>query len=174
MRWPAPVGSWWRPCAATSSPSIPIGSEGWGRPQIAILPVLQIPLAVPIFILYFFTSFIPFVGAWIAGAFAVLIAFGSGGVPAAVIIAVTILVSNGGIQSAVGSWALGTSLKMHPISVLLATIVGGTVAGIIGMVLGAPLLAAVIRSVEVLTHHRVAGGLDPDKRANLLAPTSSA
>ena len=135
------------------------------------LLVLRIPLAVPIFILYFFTSFIPFVGAWIAGAFAVLIAFGSGGASAALIIAITILVSNGGIQSAVSSWALGTSLKMHPIAVLLATIIGGTVAGIIGMVLGAPLLAAVIRSVAVFARHRAADGLDADERARLLAPT---
>lgn len=135
------------------------------------LLVLRIPLAVPIFILYFFTSFIPFVGAWIAGAFAVLIAFGSGGASAALIIAITILVSNGGIQSAVSSWALGTSLKMHPIAVLLATIIGGTVAGIIGMVLGAPLLAAVIRSVAVFARHRAADGLDAAERARLLAPT---
>ncbi len=135
------------------------------------LLVLRIPLAVPIFILYFFTSFIPFVGAWIAGAFAVLIAFGSGGASAALIIAITILVSNGGIQSAVSSWALGTSLKMHPIAVLLATIVGGTVAGIIGMILGAPLLAAVIRSVAVFAQHRAADGLDAAEQARLLAPT---
>ncbi|NHB84844.1 hypothetical protein G7085_10185 [Tessaracoccus sp. HDW20] len=43
------------------------------------LLVLRVPLATSIFILYLALSFIPFLGAWITGGFAVLIAFGSGG-----------------------------------------------------------------------------------------------
>lgn len=117
------------------------------------LLLLKVPLAVPIFILYFFTSFIPFVGAWVAGAFAVLIAFGSGGVSAAIIMSVAILVSNGMIQSAVSSWALGSSLNIHPVAVLLATVIGGTIAGILGMVLGAPLLAATARALGIIRRH---------------------
>ncbi|MGB6244264.1 AI-2E family transporter [Gordonia aichiensis] len=116
---------------------------------IFVIPllILGVPLVIPIFVLYFFLSFVPFVGAWITGAFAVLIAFGSGGTAAAVIVAITFTVSNGTIQSAVSSWALGSSLKIHPVVVLLATMIGGTVAGLIGMVLGAPVTAAVIKSV---------------------------
>lgn len=118
------------------------------------LILLGVPLALPIFVLYFFTSFIPFIGAWLTGAFAVLIAFGSGGAPAALIVALSLLVSNGTIQNAVSSWALGSALKIHPVVVLLATIIGGTVAGLIGMVLGAPLVAAVVRSLRAVREHR--------------------
>lgn len=114
------------------------------------LLLLRIPLVVPILILYFFLSFIPFAGAWITGVFAVLIAFGSGGPVAALIVAASLLVSNGTIQSAVSSWALGSTLRMHPVMVLLATLIGGVYAGILGMVLGAPLLAAVRTSVAAL------------------------
>ncbi len=114
------------------------------------LLLLRVPLAVPIFILYFVLSFIPFLGAWITGAFAVLIAFGSGGASAAAIIGVTFLISNGTIQSAVSSWALGSALRIHPVVVLLATMIGGTIAGLIGMILAAPLLAATIKSVGIL------------------------
>ena len=121
------------------------------------LILLGVPLAVPIFVLYFVTSFIPFVGAWLTGAFAVLIAFGSGGAPAALIVALSLLVSNGTIQNAVSSWALGSALKIHPVVVLLATIIGGTVAGLIGMVLGAPLVAATVRSLRVLREHAASG-----------------
>ena len=106
------------------------------------LLLLRIPLLLPILILYFVLSFIPYIGAWITGAFAVLIAFGAGGPIPALIAAVSLLISNGTIQNVVSSWALGSSLKMHPVSVLLATIVGGTVAGMLGMVLGPPVLAA--------------------------------
>ena len=115
---------------------------------------MRIPLAVPIFILYFFLSFIPFIGAWLTGAFAVLIAFSTGGASAALIVSLSLLVSNGTIQSAVSSWALGSSLKIHPVAVLLATLVGGIIAGILGMILGAPLVAAAKRSVEALREIR--------------------
>ena len=52
------------------------------------LLILGVPLAIPIFVLYFFPSFIPFVGAWITGAFVVLIALGSGGPWAAAIMGI--------------------------------------------------------------------------------------
>ena len=131
---------------------------------IFIIPLLllQVPLVLPIFILYFFLSFVPFLGAWITGAFAVLIAFGAGGPSAALIIAITFTISNGTIQSAVSSWALGSALNLHPVAVLLATLIGGAAAGLIGMVLGAPLLAAVVKSVAVAREHRNRSVVPPD------------
>ncbi|QCV87222.1 AI-2E family transporter [Acidipropionibacterium jensenii] len=119
---------------------------------IFLLPLLflKVPLILPISILYFFLSFIPYVGAWITGAFAILIAFGSAGPTGALIVGISLLVSNGTIQSAVGSWALGSSLSLHPVVVLLATIVGGTIAGMLGMVLGPPVAAAVVKSVAAV------------------------
>lgn len=130
------------------------------------LVLLGVPLAIPIFILYFVLSFVPFLGAWIAGGFVILIAFGSGGTTAALIMAITFLISNGTIQSAVSSWALGSSLRLHPISVLLATIIGGTVAGLLGMVLGAPVLSAVLKSVEAVSRRRrEAAAVEPEPDA---------
>lgn len=118
------------------------------------LVLLGIPLVLPIFVLYFFLSFVPFVGAWITGAFAVLIAFGAGGPTAGLIIGLTFVVSNGTIQSAVSSWALGSSLSLHPVTVLLATMIGGTVAGLLGMVIGAPVLAACSKSIAAVRRIR--------------------
>jgi len=121
------------------------------------LLLLEVPLAGSIFILYFVLSFIPFLGAWITGAFAVLIAFGAGGASTAAIIGITFLISNGTIQSAVSSWALGSALRIHPVVVLLATLIGGTVAGLIGMVLAAPLVAATIKSIAVVRERKSGG-----------------
>lgn len=114
------------------------------------LLLLGIPLIVPILILYFFLSFIPFLGAWITGVFAIVVAFGSEGPTAALIVGIALLISNGTIQSVVSSWALGSSLRMHPMTVLIATLIGGVVAGIIGLVLAAPLVAATRNSVQAL------------------------
>lgn len=126
------------------------------------LLLLNVPLVGPIFILYFFLSFIPYVGAWLTGAFAILIAFGSGGATVALIVAVSLVISNGTIQSAVSSWALGSSLKMHPVAVLLATIIGGTIAGLIGMVLGPPLLSAVTRSLTAVRERKALVAAEED------------
>lgn len=114
------------------------------------LLLLRVPLLVPMLILYFTLSFVPYVGAWITGAFAVLIAFGSGGAIPALIVGASLMVSNGTIQSVVSSWALGNSLKLHPVSVLLSTLIGGAIAGILGMVLGPPLVSLARRSLAVL------------------------
>ncbi|SNU00384.1 Predicted PurR-regulated permease PerM [Ruaniaceae bacterium KH17] len=119
---------------------------------IFILPLilLRVPLVIPIAIVYFFLSFIPYLGAWITAVFAVLIAFGATGPMGALIVLIALIVSNGTIQSAVGSWALGSSLSLHPVLVLIATIAGGTVAGMLGMILGPPIAAAVAKSVVAL------------------------
>lgn len=123
---------------------------------IFVIPLLllKIPLVVPIMILYFFLSFVPYIGAWITGAFAILIAFGFGGGTAALIVALSLLVSNGTVQSTVSSWALGTSLKLHPVAVLLATLIGGVIAGMLGMVLGPPLLAATQKAFTAVRNYR--------------------
>jgi predicted PurR-regulated permease PerM len=117
------------------------------------LLIVGVPLVVPTMILYFVLSFIPFVGAWITGAFAVLIAFGFGGPSAALIVAVGLIISNGSLQNVVSAWALGSSLSIHPVTVLLSTMAGGAVAGALGMVLGPPLAASVKRSVVIVREH---------------------
>jgi len=109
------------------------------------LIILNIPLVGSILILYFFTSFIPYLGAWIAGAFAVLIALGSGGIETALIVLIAVIVSNGVLQSVVSSWALGSMLKIYPLLIFLVTITAGIVGGILLMILAVPLTAIVIQ-----------------------------
>lgn len=119
---------------------------------IVLIPlvILKVPLLVPILVLYFFTSFIPYVGAFIGGFFAVLIAFSSGGAQTALIILVAVLISNGAIQSAVSSWALGSSLKLHPLAVFLVTTAAGVVGGALAMMLAAPLAATAVETAARL------------------------
>ncbi len=109
------------------------------------LIILNVPLVGSILILYFFTSFIPYLGAWIAGAFAVLIALGSGGVETALIVLIAVIISNGILQSVVNSWALGSMLKIYPLLIFLVTIIAGIVGGILLMILAVPLTAIAIQ-----------------------------
>ncbi|HBX69003.1 MAG TPA: hypothetical protein DEH25_06385 [Chloroflexi bacterium] len=109
------------------------------------LVILKVPLVGAILILYFFTSFIPYLGAWIAGAFAVLIALGAGGVQTALIILAAVIISNGALQAIVSSWALGSLLKIHPLVIFLVTIIAGMVGGILSMILAVPITAIVLQ-----------------------------
>lgn len=118
------------------------------------LLILNVPLVGSILVLYFFTSFIPYLGAWIAGAFAVLIALGAGGVETALIILVAVIISNGIIQTVVSSWALGSMLKMYPLVVFLVTIISGIVGGVLAMILAVPLTAI---AILLIRHYRQEG-----------------
>jgi predicted PurR-regulated permease PerM len=135
------------------------------------LLLLRVPLAGAILILYFVLSFVPYLGAWITGAFAVLIAFGSGGTTAAAIVGITFLFSNGAIQSAVSSWALGSALRIHPLVVLLSTLIGGTVAGVLGMILAPPLVAAITKSIAVVRERRLTAEDGPPEVASAAGST---
>jgi predicted PurR-regulated permease PerM len=124
------------------------------------LVVMDVPLVGAILLLYFFSSFIPYVGAFLAGAFAVIIAFGSGGVETAVVILIAVIISNCSIQTALNSWLVGASLRLHPLVILLATSVAGAVGGVIAMTLAAPLTAIAVDTVRRL---RGAGMFEEDE-----------
>jgi putative heme transporter len=107
--------------------------------------LLGVPLAGTIAAVTFVGGYIPYLGAWTAGAFAVLIALGGEGPEAALALAVVVLLANGVLQQLVQPIAYGAALKLHPLAVLIATIAGGCLFGTIGLVLAAPLLSAAVR-----------------------------
>jgi predicted PurR-regulated permease PerM len=121
------------------------------------LIILDVPLVASILIVYFFTSFVPYLGAWIGGAFAVLIAFGSGGVQTGLIILAAVIISNGALQSAVNSSLVGSSLRLHPLVVFLVTIAAGVLGGLLAMVLAVPLTAVVVQTMARLREEGVLG-----------------
>jgi putative heme transporter len=107
--------------------------------------LLGVPLAGTIAVVTFVGGYIPYLGAWAAGAFAVLIALGGSGPEAALAIAVIVLLANGILQQLVQPIAYGAALRLHPLAVLIATIAGGCLFGTVGLVLAAPLLSAAVR-----------------------------
>jgi predicted PurR-regulated permease PerM len=95
-------------------------------------------------------EFVPSIGPFIAGVPAVLLALfqettflGMSNIWYAVLVAVLYLV----IQQIEGNVLLprilGRSLNLHPLLVLIAIVVGGSLAGILGMLLAAPVLATI-------------------------------
>ncbi|HEX6781828.1 MAG TPA: AI-2E family transporter [Solirubrobacterales bacterium] len=107
--------------------------------------VLGVPLAGTIAVVTFLGGYVPYIGAWTAGGFAVLIALGGSGPEAAGAMAVIVLLANGVFQQLVQPIAYGAALKLHPLAVLIATIAGGCLFGTVGLVLAAPLLSAAVK-----------------------------
>ena len=102
--------------------------------------IIGVPLAATIGIVGWFTNYIPFFGAIISGAFAVLIAWGAGGPSMAVPMLIIVIISNGYLQTVVSQFALGSALKLHPLAVLFATTAGSMLFGAVGGVFAAPFL----------------------------------
>ena len=107
--------------------------------------LLDVPLAGTIAVVTFLGGYVPYLGAWTAGLFAVLIALGAHGAETAVALGVVVLLANGVLQQLVQPIAYGATLKLHPLAVLIVTIAGGCLFGTVGLVLAAPLLSAAVR-----------------------------
>lgn len=107
--------------------------------------LLGVPLAGTIAVVTFLGGYIPYVGAWSAGAFSVLLALGGAGPEAASGMIVIQLLSNGPFQQIVQPVAYGAALGVHPLAVLVVTIAGGALFGVVGLILAAPVTSAIVR-----------------------------
>jgi len=115
--------------------------------------IIGVPLVATIGVVTFIAGYIPYIGAWSAGIFTVLLALGSGGTEAAIAMGVVQLLANGALQQMVQPFAMGSALGIHPLAVLVVTIAGGALFGSIGLIIAAPLVAAavgIIRDLKIL------------------------
>jgi predicted PurR-regulated permease PerM len=107
--------------------------------------IFGVPLIGTIAAVTFLGAYVPYLGAWGAGAFAVLIALGNGGTDAAAGMIFVELLANSVLQQLVQPFAMGAALGIHPLAVLIVTIAGGALFGAVGLILAAPLTSAVTR-----------------------------
>ena len=129
--------------------------------------ILGVPLAGTIALVTFICAYVPFVGAFVAGTFAVLIALGAEGTTTAAIMLVVVLLANGLLQNIVQPFAMGASLGLNPLVVLVVTIAAGCVLGMIGLVLAAPLTSAAVHISRDLGRARAAAGAVGEPAAGL-------
>jgi putative heme transporter len=118
--------------------------------------LLDVPLAGTIAVVTFVTAYIPYIGAVVAGAFAVLLALGGQGTGTAIAMLVIVLLANGLLQNLVQPFAMGSALDLHPLVVLVVTIGAGCLFGMLGLVLAAPLVSAIVKIAAALN-----GPLEP-------------
>jgi predicted PurR-regulated permease PerM len=127
------------------------------------LAIVGLPLVLPLAVLIFVAGFVPIVGAFTAGAAAVLIALVSKGAAAALIV----LAINLAVQQLEGNVLypviMGRTIELHPVATLLAVGAGGVLAGIIGALVAVPLTAVVATALPILRGKDPPRALDPDE-----------
>lgn len=114
------------------------------------LVILGVPGAAGLGALVFLGAFIPFVGAFLSGTVAVLVALADGGLSKAlwtlgVVLAVQMVEGNI-LQPLIQS----RTVELHPATIMIAVVAGAGVAGIIGALLAVPLCAAALGVLSVL------------------------
>jgi predicted PurR-regulated permease PerM len=118
--------------------------------------LLGVPLAGTIAVVTFVCAYIPYIGAFFAGAFAVIITLGAEGTTDALIMLVIVILANGALQQVVQPIAYGATLGLNPLVVLIVTIAAGCLFGMVGLVLAAPLTSAGVHISSDLARARSA------------------
>ena len=123
--------------------------------------LLDVPLAFTIAVITLVTSYIPYLGAIVSGAFATIVALGSNGPTTALILLAVILVVQNVVQTIILARLASTALSLHPIVVLGSTIIGAALAGMLGAALSSPAFA-----VGVMVHRRLTAATAAEEAAD--------
>ena len=133
------VGNWFY--ASTITGLVDGGLIGIG------LAILGVPLAIPIGALTFILAYVPLVGATLAGAVAVIVAFFFGGFGTALWALVIVLVVQQIEGNVLSPLLLSRAINFHPLIILLLTTTAATAFGLIGLFLAIPVTGAITAAV---------------------------
>jgi predicted PurR-regulated permease PerM len=127
--------------------------------------LLGVPLAGTIAVVTLVTAYVPFIGAFVSGAFAVILALAAEGTTDALIMLVIVILANGMLQNVVQPIAFGATLDLNPLAVLIVTISAGCLFGMVGLVLGAPIASAAVHISRDLARARAKAAAEPPGEA---------
>lgn len=123
--------------------------------------MVGVPLAVPIAVLTFFAAFVPYIGAIVAGALAILVALFSQGFTSALVVLAIVLVVQQLEGNVLAPVLQGRTLGLHPAVILLAVVVGWSLYGVVGSLLAVPVTAVAATVLNYLREQAlVRGGAD--------------
>ncbi len=111
--------------------------------QWALMVILGVPLALPIFVLSFFGGYIPYIGSLITTGAAFLLAVTTGDPVAIIVMFAFTAIFNVVQGNVVQPLVFSRAVNIHPAIVLLSIPAGGALGGIIGMFLVVPFLGVV-------------------------------
>ncbi|WP_324192579.1 AI-2E family transporter [Nocardia transvalensis] len=129
------------------------------------LVILGVPLALVLAVLTFIGGFIPIVGAFVAGALAVLVALVANGLTTALIVLAIIIAVQQLEGNVLQPVLQSRSMRLHAAVVLVAVTAGGSVYGITGAFLAVPVagvIAVILRYISEQIDIATAPPEDPE------------
>ncbi|MEO7803217.1 MAG: AI-2E family transporter [Actinomycetota bacterium] len=127
------IGSFFRGQLLVASIVGVMSSVGFG--------VIGLQFWLPIGLLAGFFNIIPLVGPFVGGAVAVVVGAVTGGPGLAIKAAIVMVIVQQIDNHLISPNIMGRAVRLHPVSVMVALLAGGTLAGLWGMLLGVPALA---------------------------------
>jgi predicted PurR-regulated permease PerM len=116
--------------------------------------ILGAPLAGAITVVTFVGAYVPYVGCvgrrWVRGADRL----SGGSTTDALILGAVVLLANSVLQQMIQPLVMGATLSLNPLVVLVVTLGGGALFGMVGLTLAAPLTSAAVHIVAELRARR--------------------
>jgi predicted PurR-regulated permease PerM len=100
--------------------------------------LLGLPLVFTIIVVNFVGGYIPYIGAFLGGGLAVIVALGDGGLPKAAVMLIVVLAANLVLENFIQPKVMSRTLAIHPLVVLTVTALGGLLGGMVGLILAVP------------------------------------
>ena len=113
---------------------------------------LGVPMPFALFALTFIASFIPIVGAVLAGVVAAVLALVTNGPGAALIMVAGVVVVNQVEGNILQPFLLGRAVSLHPLATLLGLTAGATISGVLGALLSIPVMAFLAAFVKAMRY----------------------
>ncbi len=107
----------------------------------AFLLALGVPHVLPLAVFVLLGGFIPYIGPFLAMAAVLLVALGTVGPQATLVLLLLMLVANGVVNNLLRPIVYGRSVRLHPAIIIIAIPAGAAVAGIIGVFAAIPAAA---------------------------------
>ena len=115
--------------------------------------LLGVPLVLPLSVLVFFGAFIPYIGAFVTGLVAVLVAFADAGMGTALSVLALIIVVQQIEGNVVQPLVMGEVTRLTAFTVIVAVSIGTTLLGVLGALLAVPTAACIAQAVAFAREH---------------------
>ena len=112
--------------------------------------LVGVPEAAAIGVVNFVGGYVPYLGGFVGGAFAVLLGISEGGIGLGLVALAIVLFVQFVLENVIEPKIVGEFVDMHPLIVLIVTILGGAFGGFVGLVLAVPIATAIIETVRIL------------------------
>lgn len=114
------------------------------------LSVLGVPLVTPLAVVVAVGSFIPLVGAVVAGIIALGVAAITQGAVAALVVAIVLIADSQIEAHLLQPFVVGRYVRIHPLGIVLSLAAGALLFGVMGAVIAVPVAASVNSGVRAL------------------------